>query len=145
MNKKFTLITLIWLTVWLIVVALALYSTHKRIAGTGKIKALGIEVYAEPECLTPVTSIDWGLMEPGQSAQKTVYVKNVGNTPITLTMTTQDWNPTIASQYISVTWNLIDAQLPPGDVIQADLALAVDANIQNVTDFSFTIVIQGEG
>lgn len=145
MNKKFMLAALTLLITWLGAVAFALYTVHKRITGTGTIKTLGIEVYAEPECLTPVTNIDWGLLEPGQTAQKTVYVKNVGNAPVTLTMTTQEWSPSVASQYISVVWNLENAQLQPNNVMQAIFTLTVAVDIQDVTDFSFTIVLQGVG
>ncbi len=39
----------------------------------------GLELYSNPGLTTPLTSLNWGTVYQGDSADITVYVKNVGN------------------------------------------------------------------
>ncbi|MCD6528841.1 hypothetical protein J7L06_00915 [Candidatus Bathyarchaeota archaeon] len=104
-----------------------------------------VEVYSDSECTTRVSSIDWGIVEAGGSTNTTVYVKNVGNTPVTLSLSTQNWNPPKAVQYISVDWDYDGRVLAPGEVIPVTLTLTVSPDATDITDFSFEIVITSQG
>jgi hypothetical protein len=95
--------------------------------------------------MTPLTSTDWGMFEPGQSKSGSCYIGNNGNVPLTLTMQTENWQPTAAANYITLTWNYDGSQLAAGNVKQVTFTLAVNANITGIQNFSFTTVIVGTG
>jgi hypothetical protein len=133
------------LTLSIVGVALSSLQTSKVLSNTGTVKAIGVGVYSEYACINPVTSINWGTLEPGQTVNKTVYIKNTSNVPVTLSMITQNWNPSGASNYITCTWNSEGNPLNVNQVISAVLTLSVRSNITGVTDFSFNIVIIGSG
>lgn len=104
-----------------------------------------VEVYYDSACTTVVSSIDWGVIEAGGSANTTVYVKNLGNTPVTLSLSTQNWSPPEASQYIEVDWDYDGRALDPNEVMPITIILTVSANATAITDFSFEIVITSQG
>ena len=104
-----------------------------------------VEVYYDSACTTVVSSIDWGVIEAGGSANTTVYVKNLGNIPVTLTLSTQNWSPPEAARYIEVGWDYDGRVLAPNEVLPVTLTLTVSANATNITDFSFEIVITSQG
>ncbi|MGQ9460584.1 MAG: hypothetical protein ACUVRA_05085 [Candidatus Bathyarchaeaceae archaeon] len=133
------------LTLSVVGVALSSLQTSRVLSNTGTVKAIGVGVYSEYACINPVTSINWGTLEPGQTVNKTVYIKNTSNVPVTLSMITQNWNPASASNYITCTWNSEGKSLNANQVTAAVLTLSVRNNITGVTDFSFDIVIIGSG
>jgi len=104
-----------------------------------------IEIYHESGCTNPVSSVDWGMVEPGGSSNVTVYVKNLEDIGVTLYLTTQNWDPSEASQYVSLGWNYTGVALEPEECIPIELTLTVSANATGLTDFSFEIVVTGEG
>jgi len=77
--------------------------------------------------------------------EKTVYIKNNGNAPITKNMSYSDWSPTEAGDYISLTWNQEGTQLTADAVVQAVLTLSISDTITGITEFSFNILIEGTG
>lgn len=126
---------------------LSAVQTSRTVSNTGTVKAIGVGVYSELACINPVTSINWGTIEPGQTVNKTVYIKNTSNVPVTLSMTTPNstWNPPAALNYITCTWNSEGKSLDANQVTPAVLTLSVNATISGITNFSFDIVIVGSG
>lgn len=116
----------------------SVYST-----GTVDITAVNVGVYSDAGCTLSLTSISWGTISPGNSVTQTIYVKNTGNTPITLSMTTSNWNPVAANGPISISWNRQSQVLSAGSSIAATVTLTVSSSISGVTDFSVNIVITG--
>ena len=104
-----------------------------------------IGVYQEVECVNEVSSIDWGEIDAGSSKNVTVYVKNLGNRPVTLSLDTQNWSPPEAQNYMSVDWDYDGSPLNPDAVLQVQIVLTVSANITDITDFSFEIIVISEG
>jgi len=135
------------LTLSIVGVVLSSVQTSRTVSNTGTVKAVGVGVYSELACINPVTSINWTTLEPGQTVNKTVYIKNTSNVPITLSMTTpySSWNPPTASNYITCTWNSEGKSLNVNQVTPAVLTLSVRNNITGITTFSFDIVIVGSG
>jgi len=87
-----TLICLIFcLTVILLVLTLASHSQY-AVSNVGAIVAIGLEVYEDVDCTQPLSQIEWGLLEPNETASHTCYVKSVSNVNSTLTLTTGNWN-----------------------------------------------------
>jgi len=126
------------------VLAAGLLMAYQRVPNSGNVKTVGVGVYWDNACTNNVTSIDWGFLEPGATVNKTVYIKNEGNTPMVLNITTDNWNPASASENITLSWNregyVLNTTAP---VVQAILTLSVPSNISGVTNFSFYIIITG--
>jgi hypothetical protein len=117
-------------------------STTLSAAGTIHIQASpGIGIYQNYQGTTPLTSLNWGTLEPGDSQSITTYIKNEGNTPITLSLQTSNWAPSSAQNYLSVSWTYNDQTINPGQTQQITLNLSVDPTITGITDFSFDITI----
>ena len=126
-------------------VAYGLISVSVRLSSVGTVKALGVGVYWDSGCSQTVSFIDWGLAEPGTVKNVTVYIKNEGNAPITLSLQTANWNPSNAADYISLSWNYNGQTIGPNQVAAITLSLSISSNIQGITTFSFDIVIVGNG
>lgn len=142
------------LTILLISVCLALVgaaavtgllTTSRTIGSSGNVKAINVEVYWDSGGTQVVDQIDWGILEPGDSLNKTVYIKNTGNAPLTLNMSYSGWNPSEAGNYIILSWNKEGATIDPDGMVAAVLTLSVSDTISGITDFSFNIVIEGTG
>jgi hypothetical protein len=123
--------------------ALGAIIATRTISNTGSITAVGVGVYSDSLCTTPQTVITWGTLNPGSTATATIYVRNEGTVPVTLSMTPGNWNPASASTYITLAWNRQAYVLQPGVVVQATLTLSVSSSISNVTNFTFDITITG--
>jgi len=90
---------------------------------------------------TKITKINWGTLIPGQNKSIPIKIKNVGSSTVTLTLATANWNPPNAQEYLSLTWNYTNTSLSPNNEIPLCLSLTVSPTIQNITTFSFDIVI----
>ena len=119
--------------------------TESRISSGGAVKAIGVMVYSDVSCNNRLSSIDWGALEPDESKNVTCYIRNEGNSAVTLSLSTENWNPSNASQFLTLNWNYEGQFIDPGDVIEVTFTLAVSASVSDITDFSFDIVIVGSG
>lgn len=117
----------------------------RRISSTGVIKTVGCEVYWDNALTEKVTSIDWGMLEPGQTKNVSVYIKNTSNVKANLTLGTENWNPSAASDYINLFWNYNNQTLGVGEVILVKFTLEVSPSIIGITDFNFDILIIASG
>jgi hypothetical protein len=124
--------------------ALALLQPSTTITNTGTIEALNVGVYQDSACTQPLSSINWGTLKPGTAANRTIYVKNTGNAAVSLNMTVTTWNPSIASSYITLTWDKQGSLVAVGNNVQALLVLSVSANVNGFTDFNCTTIISGQ-
>jgi hypothetical protein len=116
-------------------------SPKKPVPSHGSVKGINVGLYADQACTTPVESIQWGLIEPGATANQTVYIRNEENSNTTLTMILTNWNPTNSSNYIGLNWNYTGQTLGISEVIQVRFTLFIMENIQGITDFSFDVTI----
>ena len=115
----------------------------QTVSSNGTITTVNVGVYSDSQCTQNLTSVSWGALYPGNSTTKTIYVKNTGVVPITLTMTTQSWTPTSASSVLTLTWDQQDTVLDPDQSTSATLTLTADSDTGSLTDFSFNIIITG--
>ena len=106
---------------------------------------VNVGVYSDSACTNSQTSIDWGTITPGNNVVRTVYVKNTGNTAITLSMTPAGWNPLSANGPIAVSWNREGVSLSVGSSISATLTLSVSSSISGIATFSVNIMVSGSG
>lgn len=130
-------------TAAIIVTALGALSASYPFNNTATIKAVGVSIYWYSNGTSPVTTIDWGTIAAGESVAKTVYIRNNGTVPVVLNMTTSEWTPSTAANYITVTWNCSNYFLSAGHVVGATLNLNVNSTISGITNFSFRITITG--
>lgn len=128
--------------IFLTLVTAGIISTQS-IPSDGTITAVDVGVYSNIECSQNCTSISWGSLYPSNSTTRTVYVKNIGTVPITLSMTPVNWDPTDASTYLTLTWNQQGTVLDVGDSVTATLTLTVAADTGDLQDFNVNIVISG--
>ena len=148
MNKlRLSIIILaIGLTAYGAVYTSGLLSTRKTLENTGTINAaIGIGIYSDSACTLPLTKITWVTLDPGTATTNTIYVKNIGHTPVRLTLTIDNWMPSEASNYITVTWNREGASLEPSSVVASTIQLSLSQSVQGIQSYSFNINIDATG
>ena len=123
--------------------ALSAIQTNKTFGNQGSVKAIGVGVYWNSNGTNPVSSFNWGMLDPGTTKNITCYIKNEGNNVVTLSMSTSNWNPSNATQFMTLIWNLQGTTVNPGQIRTAKFALTVSASIAGITNFSFDITIIG--
>lgn len=118
---------------------------NQTISNIGSVKTIGVGVYWDQACASPVTSINWGTIEPGLNVNRTVFIRNEGNAAATLSMATSNWNPSSASSYMTLSWDYGGQTLAVNEVKQVKFKLAVSSSIAGITSFSFDITIAANG
>jgi hypothetical protein len=109
----------------------------------GTVKAMGVGVYWDSDCSNTVTSVNWGTVAPGSTNYVTVFIKNEGDAAETLSSTAENWNPSTASMYMSLSWDYAGQVIVVDGVIEVKLSLSVSSAIEGITSFSFDIIIVG--
>jgi len=117
-----------------------------KVPSIGKLKKIGIEIYTDSTLSTKLSQIDWGILGPGDVAEVTAYMKSTGNKPSNITMHTENWNPSNAGNYITLTWDYPPGRiLQPGEVVAIKFRLTISETITGIDNFSFDIVITSTG
>ncbi len=137
-------------TIALVIAAIALIATTAAVLTStqtvplnGSITAVNVGVYSDSGCTQTVTSLTVGTLNPGGTATQTVYIKNIGNVPETLTMAASSWNPSNATLSLTLTWNQQNTILPAGNSVPAVLTLTAASNCGSMTTFSCSVTITG--
>jgi len=131
------------MTVTAVVLTSGILFGNRTINNQGNVNSIGVGVYWENTCINEVSTINWGYLEPGSSQNITIYIRNEGNIPMTLNMTTDNWNPSSASTYITLSWNSEGSQVSADSVLETILTLSVSSGISEIDSFSFDITITG--
>jgi hypothetical protein len=145
-NKKITSIAAIALSIAALALTLttaAVLINSQSFPITATINSVNLGVYSDSGCTQTATALNFGALNPGGTGTQTVYIKNSGNVPETLTMTSNNWNPTNATSSLTLTWNQQNTILPAGQTIQATLTLTAAANTGSLTTFSCSVTITG--
>jgi hypothetical protein len=125
---------------------MAAITVNQNVSSTGTITTTpNIAVYSDSGCTTSLTSINWGSVAAGESATRTVYVKNTGTGAMTLGLSASSWSPSGAGTYITVSWNKGGTSLAAGESTAAIITLSVSSSITGISSFSNTITISGTG
>lgn len=143
-SKKMALALLLFL---LIVGGVAGYlMLSQRIRSRVRLKTIGFKTYWDESCTQEITEIDWGVLEqPPVSKSIDIWLKNIGTVSVSLSLTTEEWTPPEASNYIFLTWDKEGYVLHENEVTKATLTLSVSETVigTGLKDFSFTIVLTG--
>ena len=146
MNESKRLVVVIFVVCMAVCVsytAVASLSRSQSLNSYGNVVAVNLGVYQDSACTVNATSIDWGMLDPGSSVTRSVYVKNTGNVAVTLSLAVSSWSPSLAGSYLAVTWDRQGMVLSAGQVVQATFTLTVSANVTGFTDFSNVLVVSG--
>lgn len=122
---------------------LAALNSSQSIDFSGSITTVNVELYSDASCTQPCNTINVGAITPGDTFTQKVYVKNTGTVPETLSLSTNNWSPTTASNYMTLSWNRENYVLNPGLTVEAILTLEVESNTNTLTTFSFSATITG--
>ena len=117
--------------------------TSQTLSSTGTIETIGVGVYLDIQCSSPLTSIAWGTLEPGANQNVVCYIKNEGNTAMTLSMYASNWSPSSAENYLTLNWNYNSSPIDPDEVVQITFTLTVATDITGITTFGFDVTIVG--
>ena len=128
---------------FLTMTAIAAISDSQILPFSGTITTVNVEAYTDAACTIPATALNAGNVAPGGTVTQTIYIKNTGTVPVTLTMVASNWNPTAAGYYLTLTWNRQNYALDAGKSIPATLTLTATANTGSLTTFSCTVTITG--
>jgi hypothetical protein len=166
-NRKLIipLAALIAIAVTLTVVTAAVLSAQQNIPSAGSIQGAGspqtsggttggqqqnsitstlnLAVYTDAAATINCTNINWGILNPGDTTTKTIFIKNTGSTQTTLSLAASSWSPASASSVLTLTWNKEGATLAAGETIPATLTLQVAQDTGDLSSFSLNIVVSG--
>ena len=145
MKANKTTIILAAIMIAAVVSVIAIGVVERRISSQGRVKAINVEVFSDPECTQVLTEIYWGMIEPSETVSTEIYLKNTGNSPLTVSMSTSTWSPLTAENYISVNWDAEGKEINPSDFLRANITLSVSSSISGISSFSFLIIITGSG
>jgi len=145
-NEKFSIIillTIMSMAVASVVLTSGILFGSRTINNAGNVNSVGVGVYWEQECTNEVVTVDWGYIEPGSTQNVIIYIKNEGNTPMTLNLTTDSWSPVPAPTYIALVWNREGAQVNGYSTLETTLTLTVSSDITEISTFNFNMTITG--
>jgi hypothetical protein len=142
------LIVIVVVAVTLSAVTASVLIAQQKVTAVGTIggnvvSTINLGVYSDPQVSINCTSIDWGTLNSGDTATKTIYIQNIGNIGETLSMSAMNWNPASASSSLYLTWNQEGATIAPGQIVPATLTLSVASDTGNLSSFNLNIVISG--
>jgi hypothetical protein len=100
-----------------------------------------IGTYSDAGCTTKYASINWGQLTPGTTKTITLYVRNEGSQPATLSKALTNLNPANLSNYLTLNWNYVTQTINPSAVFTLTLSLKVAANATTINNFSFDTII----
>ena len=103
----------------------------------------GLGVYSDSACTKALTLLDWGKVYPGDIVHQTIYVKNLGNNRLKLTLSAENWNPTTANEAFRVNWDTEASRIAPGQVVASNLTLTVSPNAAGFTTFGVDVTVKG--
>jgi hypothetical protein len=115
------------------------------VAYAGSIGGVGVGIYWDQACTNRTLSLHWGLINPVSNNALTVYIRNEGNSPVSLWLTTSNWTPSAASGYMTLNWNYSGRTLSADEVSPMELTLSISPTVSGITDFSFDTVITTTG
>lgn len=118
-------------------------SPPTNVPTNGSVTTVNVGAYKDAQCATNCTSINWSTINPGSSTNVTIYIKNTGTVPVTLSLSNSSWTPSNANTYMTLTWDKEGTQLAAGNFTAAKLTLRVSESITGITTFSFNIIITG--
>jgi hypothetical protein len=117
------------------------FGSNKSVVQAGSMKGIEVGIYWNQACTNRTLSLNWGSINASSSNNLTVYVRNEGNSAVSLALNTSNWTPSTIPSYISLNWNYTNQVLSTDEVIPIQLTLTVYPTIIDITNFSFETII----
>ena len=111
------------------------------IRSRGDIDAIDVGVYSDGNCSDDVSFIDWGNIEPGLVKNVSLFFRNEGTVAADLFLSTDNWSPSNASEFLTLTWDYSGRTLDLFEIVAITLTLQVSPSVSGIKTFSFDIVI----
>jgi hypothetical protein len=140
MNMKKPLILLCLASFLIVGVVVAQQVIQINIRSSAVIRSM-FDAYWDLDCTRIINNIDWGLLEPASSQTVTIYIRNTSPSSAILNLTSRNWTPQGSDSYITLSWDREGFTLKPNQTVEVRLTLTVNANIRDITEFSFEIII----
>lgn len=119
---------------------------RNSVPSVSAVEATGsIGIYWDAACTKTVSSINWGVLSPGQTKNVVVYARNEGNQSILLAVIPMNYSPANASKYLNFTWTCVNTGIAVSKTAQVTQSLYVSPNVGGISDFSFDIIFSGKG
>ena len=129
------------LAITLAIVTSGLLSNLEKASTSGVSTSVGTGAFIDQNAAVNCTKIDWGILCAGGTSTQTIYVKNLGTAAETLHFRSSEWKPPNAGSIVTFSCDKEGFMLPEGSIVKVTLTLAVSADIGDVSDFSFNIII----
>jgi hypothetical protein len=113
--------------------------------GTSGITASANLVILNESANATITNVYWGVVRQGEQRNININVRNVGNIPVTLSVTTANYDPTNAATWLSFNTDYVGTVLSPNDTLPVQLQLTPGLSAPAGQAFSFTILITSIG
>jgi hypothetical protein len=117
----------------------------KQIPASDSITSVGVCVCSDSQGQISLSSINWGNAASGGSVTTAIFVKNSGNTPITLYLSSANWTPSGMGSSLTLTWDYNNATIQPGSLMKVNLTLAASQNAPQGQSFAVNIIITATG
>jgi hypothetical protein len=145
-NATIAVVALILLSGFMLSQVMSAIQVNKTISNVGTLKlSVDVGVYWDASFTNRTTTINWGTLNPGTTKSYSLYIRNEGNTDLTLSMSTTNWSPSPASSYVTLNWNYNGQTVNPNGYVGVTFTLTVSNNIAGVSSFSFDISLVGSG
>ncbi len=140
-HKKAVLTAICLLAIIILGGTLANFGSNIAVVHAGSVEGIGTGIYWDQACTNRTLSLNWGLVEAGSNKTLTVYVRNEGNSAVSLCLSTSNWAPSASLGYMSLNWSYSGQVLSIGQVVPLEITLTVNPTINGITVFSFDIII----
>ena len=145
-NVTVATMVLLLLSCFMLVQVMSAIQVSNTISTVGSLKlSAGIGVYKDASYTNNLSTIDWGTLEPGATQSYSMYIHNEGVSALTLSMSTSNWSPSSASNYLTLSWNYNGRTLNAGETVQVTLTLSISESVTGISSFSFDINVVGSG
>jgi hypothetical protein len=140
-KRKTIFATICILTLLALLTVIENFSPSNSFVKADSVIGIGVGIYWDNKCTNITHSLNWGFIDPNSNNNLTIYVRNEGNSADSLQLTTANWIPSNASNYISMSWNYSGQILKPNEVMPIKLTLTVSPTICDITDFTLETII----
>ena len=121
------------------------FSPAKSIVKADSVIGIGVGIYWDKDCTNTTRSLNFRIIDANSNNDLTMYVRNEGNSAVSLMLGASNWTPPNASSYMSLSWNYSGQILKTNEVIPIKITLTVSSTICDITDFSLQTIITTVG
>ena len=87
-----------------------------------------LDIFIDFQCSIKTTTINWGVLEAGETSHIPIFIKNIGETKITLGLFTENWSSQQASENMHLSWDYDGIIIQPNQIVNGSLTLQIDQN-----------------